>query len=355
MGGYLLPKRKDDSNKMRKLKLSICIPTYNGEKTIGKALESIFAQSYQDFEIIISDDGSTDNTEKVVKSFKDKRIEFFKNPKNLGYGQNLNTFRPRVTGEIMVMMAQDDIMLKDALLKIVNAFLIDNDIGAVTRPFYQFETDPRIPVRYWPPPNRKKDLVISIFDEKELIEAVIRGTYLVSGLAFRVKFLDRPFHEHVFTSQAYPFFSIFKKHKIVFLKDYIVAVGIYQSQCRFKPSIYEPSPVKTWIQIFDNVLPEKKYEKIRRMCQDYVAQNYVGLVQIKNYGRFQDLIEEILVHIKYRKKSFIDARFWFYTLICLLLPKVILRRITDFYKSKILSKFIADKIKVELVNQAYEK
>jgi len=337
------------------LKLSICVPTYNGKDTVRKALESILAQSYQNFEIIISDDCSTDDTEKVIRSFKDKRIKFFKNPKNLGYGQNLNTFRPRISGEIMVMMAQDDIMLKDALLKIVNAFLTDEDIGAVTRPYYQFESDPQIPVRYWPPPSTKKDLVISIFDQKELIEAAIRGTYLVSGLAFRVKFLDRPFHEHVFTSQAYPFFSIFKKHKIVYLKDYIVAVGIYQSQCRFKPAIYEPSPVETWIQVFAEVLKEKKYEKVRKICQDYVAQNYVGLVQIKNYSRFQDLIEEIFVHVKHRKKSLIDARFWFYTLACLLLPRVILRRITDLYKSKILSKFIADKIKVELVNDGYEK
>jgi len=335
-------------NKNQKLKLSICIPSYNGADTIAATLDSILIQSYQNLEIIVNDDCSKDDTEKVVKSFKDRRIRFFKNRKNLGYGDNLNTFKPKITGDIMIVMAQDDILLKDALLKIANGFLLDADIGIVARPFYQFEYDPKIPVRYWPPPDTKKDTIITINVKKELIEAVIRSTYLISCIAFRVKFIDRAFTSHVFTSQSYPFFSIFKKHKIVYLKDYIVAVGIYGSQCRYKPSIYEPSPVQTWIEVFDVVLPEKKYDKVRKICQDYVAQNYVGLVQIKNWARTQDLLEEIYMHIKYRKASLIDRRFWFYTLICLFVPRIILQRVVDIYKSKLLSKSVSGKVHIEL-------
>ena len=140
----------------KNLKLSICITSYNGSGTIGATIESIIAQSYQNFEIIINDDGSKDKTEKVVKSFSDKRIRFFKNKKNLGYGDNLNTFKAKISGEVMVLMAQDDLLLKDALLKIANGFMSDPDIGIVTRPYYQFEFDPSIPVRYWPPPSTKK-------------------------------------------------------------------------------------------------------------------------------------------------------------------------------------------------------
>lgn len=335
-------------NKQQKLKLSICLPSYNGSDTIAATLDSILIQSYQNFEIVVNDDGSKDDTEKVVKSFKDKRIKFFKNKKNLGYGDNLNTFKSKITGDVMVLMAQDDILLKDALLKIANGFLIDDDIGIVTRPYYQFEYDPTIPIRYWPPPSTKKDLIISIHAKKELIEAVIRSTYLVSCLAYRVKFLDTLFTSHVFTSQSYPFFSIFKKHKILYLKDYIVAVGLYASQCRYKPSIYEPSPVKTWVEVFDRTLGEKKFDRVRKICQDYVAQNYVGLVQIKNYARFQDLIEEIYMHIRYRKESLIDKRFWFYTLICLFTPRVLLQKIVDIYKNKLLSKVISGKVQMEL-------
>lgn len=335
-------------NKKEKLKLSICMPTYNGATTIAATLKSILAQSYQNYEIIINDDGSTDTTEKVVKSFKDKRIKFYKNKKNLGFGDNLNTFKSKIAGDIMIMMAQDDILLKDALLKIANGFMLDDDIGIVCRPFYQFENDPTIPVRYWSPPSTKKDTLITINSKKELIEAVIRSAYLISCVCLRVKFIDRPFTSHVFTSQSYPYWSIFKKHKAVFLKDYIVAVGIYQSQCRYKPSIYEPSPVATWIELFNIILPEKKYEKVREVCRDYVAQNYVGLVQIKNWARMQDLLEEIYMHIKYRKASLIDKRFWAYTLICLFTPAPVLRKVVDLYKSRILSKSVSNKVKIEL-------
>lgn len=336
------------------LKLSICIPVYNGGDVIDKALESIFKQSYQNFEIVVSDDGSTDNTAEVIKSFKDKqsfssskRIKYFRNPKNLGYGENLNTFKKRVTGEAMVMMACDDILLKDALLRIVNGFLLDPDIGVVTRPFYQFEFDPLVPVRYWPPPSTYKDTLISLNSPKELIEAAIVSTYLISGLAYRVKYLDMTFPHFVFTSQAYPFFSIFKKHKILYLKDYVVAVAIYHSQCRHDPSIYEPSPLLTWIQIFNDMLKGKQYDKVRKICHNFVAQNYVGLIQIKNWARTQDLFEEIYRHVQYRKLSLIDKRFWAYSLATLLIPRFVLRNAADFYKSKILSK-ITPKLKIKL-------
>lgn len=336
------------ANKKKEIKLSICIPTYNGAGTIEAALQSILIQSYQNFEIIINDDCSKDKTEKVVKSCKDKRIRFYKNKHNLGYGDNLNTFRAHVKGDVMMLMAQDDILLKDALAKIAHGFMLDDDIGIVTRPYYQFEYDPTVPVRYWPPPSEKKDLVISINAKQELIEAVIRSTYLVSCLAFRVKYMDAKFTSHVFTSQSYPFWSIFKHHKLVYLKDYVVAVGIYDSQCRSKPSIYDPSPVETWIKVFAVTLSERKFDRVRKIAQDYVAQNYVGLVQIKNWGRWSDLIEEIGMHVKYRKRSLLDKRFWFYGLTTVFVPRIILRKVVDVYKSKLLSRLISSHIHIEL-------
>lgn len=330
------------------MKISICIPSYNGEKTIAKALDSILSQSFRNFEIIISDDCSIDRTEAIIKSYSDKRIKYFKNQNNLGYGDNLNTFRSRITGDVMMLFAQDDILLKDALEKIIIAFKKDKDIGIVTRPYYQFEFDPKIPVRFWPPPDKEKDTVISIDSPRELIESAITSTYLVSCLAFKVDYLDMPFNSHVFTSQAYPFFSIFKKHKIAYLKDYIVAVGIYESQCRHKPSIYIPSPVETWIKVFSVTLREKKYHKVRKICQDFAAQNYIGLVQIKNYGNYNILLKEIYLHVKFRKKSLFDWRFWFYSLISLTVPRKLLITIVDGYKSKILSKFAAPRVRINI-------
>ena len=79
-------------NKKEKLKLSICMPTYNGADTIAATLKSILVQNYQNFEIIVNDDGSTDHTEKAVKSFKDKRIKFSRNKKNKSYSKYGNKY-----------------------------------------------------------------------------------------------------------------------------------------------------------------------------------------------------------------------------------------------------------------------
>lgn len=324
------------------------MPTYNGAGYIGKCLKSILNQNYKNFEIIINDDSSTDDTIKVIKRFQDKRIKLYQNSQNVGYGDNLKTFRSKISGEIMFMMAQDDLLTADALQKVAQAYQQDDDIGAVIRPYYQFDSDPRIPVRCAPPPDGDKDLVLSISADKKIIERVIEACGLLSAMSYRVKYIDRDFHSHVFPAHAYPFFSIFKKHKIVFLHDYIVAVRIFSSQARFKSSIYEPSPVASWIQMFHTVFTGTTYAHVRRNCIDYAARNYVGLLQIRNYGSYRKLIREMIVLLQYRSRNLFNLKFWFYSMICLLLPRFILIKIVDGYKNKILSRIIKSKIKINI-------
>lgn len=68
---------------MKKPFFSVVIPTYNRSSTLKCAIESVFLQNFDDLEIIVVDDASPDDTQRVVKSFKDKRIRYFKNKKNL--------------------------------------------------------------------------------------------------------------------------------------------------------------------------------------------------------------------------------------------------------------------------------
>lgn len=70
--------------------VSIILPTYNRANQIGKAIESVLAQTYEDFELIVVDDGSTDETEKVVTSYKDCRIRYHRMPENGGQSRARN-------------------------------------------------------------------------------------------------------------------------------------------------------------------------------------------------------------------------------------------------------------------------
>ena len=71
------------------LKISVMIPTYNMANTIQETLKSVLNQTYNNFEIIIQDNNSQDNTYKIIKSFSDSRIKYFKNDINIGYARNL--------------------------------------------------------------------------------------------------------------------------------------------------------------------------------------------------------------------------------------------------------------------------
>ncbi|MCC6323472.1 glycosyltransferase family 2 protein [Candidatus Nomurabacteria bacterium] len=95
---------------MNKL-VSIILPTYNGSKWIKKALESVFAQSYTDWELLVIDDGSEDNTSIIVDSYvnKDQRIKYIKNDSNIGIQKTLNKGLKEAKGEYIARIDDDDI------------------------------------------------------------------------------------------------------------------------------------------------------------------------------------------------------------------------------------------------------
>lgn len=93
------------------MKISVVMPAYNAEKYITEAIDSILNQTYTDFEFIIINDGSTDNTEDIILSYKDERIVYLKNEKNSGIVYTLNRGLDVARGEYIARMDSDDISL----------------------------------------------------------------------------------------------------------------------------------------------------------------------------------------------------------------------------------------------------
>lgn len=325
------------------IKFSILVPTYNGEGYVIEMLQSILSQSYKNFEIIVNDDCSTDRTVEVIEALGDERIKVFRNAVNLGYPGNMDVCTKHAEGEVFYLMAQDDILSDDALLKTYNAFKMSPDVGAVTRPFFQFldNLGNLEPIRIKLQLNPDQDEIVTIDDDPQRVIRVFQSVDQLSGLAIRRDCIERPFHEDVFPCHVYPFASVLRNYSIVFLKDYVLAQRMSSSQCRHVKSIYEKSPMRSWVEMFENVFPESRYDTVRKACiRDFVAVNYVGLVQLKNFSTYKNLLREIWYLVKYRPANLVNPVFWFFSLGTIVVPACILLPMADAYKRKINSKLI---------------
>ena len=318
--------------------IDILIPTYNGSKYITPTIQSILSQSFKNFRIIICDDASTDQTLNVIKKIKDKRILVKKHTKNLGYSLNLERGRNYTSAPFIYLMGQDDIMATDALKNTINAFK-NPTVGAVTRPYFWFDKDIKLPVRAKKQLNSKKDTLVNINNQPQKIIRVFQSLDQLSGLAYRTKFMKLPFHPDIFPCHIYPFADIFKNHPVVFLKDYNIAVRIASSQTRKLSSIYEKSPLLSWLEMVKKIYPEKKYQKIQKiLIKNFITKNYVGLVQLRNYAKYKYLIREIFYLVKFNWHNLFSLQFWFFSLGSLLTPSFILIPLVDWYKNNLYSK-----------------
>ncbi len=111
-------------------KLTIGMPVYNGELFIKKAIESILAQTFTDFELIISDNSSTDSTQEICQDFlnKDNRIQIFTQKKNIGIHRNFNFLLSQAKGEYFAWAAVDDYLDNDFMEKNLKVLESNNSI-----------------------------------------------------------------------------------------------------------------------------------------------------------------------------------------------------------------------------------
>lgn len=120
--------------------ISIAMTTYNGEKFLKEQIDSILAQTYTDFELVIVDDCSTDSTWEILCTYKqNQKVRIFKNEKNLGFKSNFEKAISLCTGDFIALSDQDDVWLENHLqvlldtidqkdLACANAILVDKNL-----------------------------------------------------------------------------------------------------------------------------------------------------------------------------------------------------------------------------------
>jgi teichuronic acid biosynthesis glycosyltransferase TuaG len=100
--------------------VSIIMPSWNTGRFIAESIQSVLNQTYQDWELLIVDDCSTDNTDEIVAGFNDKRIRYFKNEKNSGAAITRNRAIREARGEWIAFLDSDDLWSPEKLAKQLN-------------------------------------------------------------------------------------------------------------------------------------------------------------------------------------------------------------------------------------------
>ena len=279
--------------------VSICIPTYNGAKYIVKCIESVLAQTYHNFEVIINDDASSDDTALVVKSYvqRDNRIKFFQNDINKGLVDNWNITLSLSSGEYIKWLFQDDWMAPNALEEFVLAAMKGFDFIISKRNFILDNT--------------------ATDDDKDYFD-------------YRLKKLDNHFPNnepyHFFTQKEIAIFStdyialnFIAEPSLVFFKSTLIdKIGVYDKLfhqiCDLEYSVRLASEAGVYVinkpicsfAIHSNSTTNsnlnKKYFQLRFIEQAYYAyklSNDNVFKSIRKYYSFMQLLK-LKIYYKYR-------------------------------------------------------
>jgi glycosyltransferase involved in cell wall biosynthesis len=113
-------------------RISLVMATYNRASTLPRAIDSVIAQSYRDWELVVVDDGSTDTTSEVLAAYSDSRIRVIEHERNRGALAAKNTGLDSMRGEWFTFLDSDDEIVPEALRTLVDVLRADTTITAIT-------------------------------------------------------------------------------------------------------------------------------------------------------------------------------------------------------------------------------
>ena len=150
---------------------SVCLPTFNGERFVVPALQSILEQTSRGFEVIVSDDCSTDRTREIVETLKDSRLHLYSNHRRLGLVGNWNRCLELASGGYSYIFHQDDLMLPGALRRLTEVLDRCPNVGFVFSNIQTIDSSGTVVGGHWYPSLPEVD---TVFSGKEFFRLLLR-------------------------------------------------------------------------------------------------------------------------------------------------------------------------------------
>jgi len=285
--------------------VSVIIPTYNRAHIIIETLKSIQCQNYINWECIIVDDGSIDNSEKVINDFvkSDKRYKYFKRPDVIKRGPSScrNFGFAKSNGELITWFDDDDIMLEEALSRRVEVF--QNNIDCVVCQLEHFDF------------KQKCSKAITTIHSRSLISDYLIGKviFFVSGAIWRRSFLTKQkflFDDKILHLDDWDFNlrMLYANPKVLFVETPLIRYRIHQNSLSLRKADFATVRIKSeyrarfkHLKLLNNI-DKTLFQDFRIHCQGLLSNQL--LYQLENQKSNKLLMFELNLKLNLYLKDY---------------------------------------------------
>lgn len=309
-------------------KISVLIPVYNAEKFIKESVSSILNQTFSDFELLLGDDGSTDQSMEIISSFGDDRIIVIRNEENLGIARTLNRLIHLSKGEYIARQDSDDISLPERLQKQVDFMDKNQEIGVCGTNFTIFG-------------DKVRQMFRPLTDEDIKVYMLINNPVCHPSAMIRRSCLTKLYDQSLFPAEDYAlWFDLSKTSKLTNLPDFLIRYRWHAnsiSNTREYMQIKMANSIK--VKIFHETLSYDIVEEEMRLL------NIVDSSRLTDYADLL-LFEKFLLKIRsknketgyYNERALQRRVFHLWSSACFKLKAITpLRKISTFFQSDLFS------------------
>ncbi|MGG1397249.1 glycosyltransferase [Bacillus salipaludis] len=271
--------------------ISVILPVYNGEKFIAETIDSILNQTEKNLELIIVNDGSTDNSEDLIKTFNDSRIRYFKQ-ENRGVASAFNEGLTHAKGDFITFHGADDLSLPNRFERMLEAFFYEN-IG-YTHSDMLLITEDGSPFGYWQSSNILPNDIYSFFLN-------VGTPYNIATIFFRKEVVKNILYDE----------SI----KVGSDTDYILKVSRQNW-----PSFHVPEPLYLYRRHQKNVTNERSYDVLSQHVKKNISDE--DLNYLTDVGLNHELDSQQLFFAKLIAGVALSRRWMFKEAYCLFIDAI---------------------------------
>ena len=269
-------------------KVSICVPNYNYGVYIGDTIQSILDQTYTDFELIVVDDASTDNSMDVITSFHDKRLKVHENKSNLGITANWNKCLEYATGDYIAIFHSDDLYHREIIEHEVNILATEAVHIVGTRAVTDITNLPtKIALRY------------KVYSQLDFMKFLFAGNTLVCPSVMMKKEVYNNvgrYRDDLFFVEDQEFYlRSAVKYGFAKIENFLMVYG-HQQQEKTYQAVFKDNRAKhtRWIEEYQIIKAMAKaiFEEYPPEIQEEIGDHYLSYnaLQYINSGRRQLLI-----------------------------------------------------------------